>query len=79
QRCLMANKVNDSIELVKADAVNDIFLNLWKGKVHEDDVILYSCVPFSRNIIEYIKGTDSADYLLLTKLLHWKEDTKDIT
>lgn len=79
ERCLMANKIDDSIELVKADAVNDIFLNLWKGRVHKDDGILYSCVPFSRNIVEYTKGCKSEEYELLTKLLHWKKETQTIT
>jgi hypothetical protein len=32
-----------------------------------------------RNIIEYTKGDKEADYLKLTSLLHWKDDTATIT
>ncbi|MGF1702518.1 hypothetical protein L4D09_19675 [Photobacterium makurazakiensis] len=78
-RCLMANKDVDSIKLVPAEGVNNIFIKLWKGKVNKDDSILYSCVPFTRNLIEYIKGEDDAGYLKLTKLLHWKKESNTIT
>lgn len=36
-------------------------------------------MPFTRNLIEYIKGEADPDYLKLTSLLHWKEDTVGIT
>jgi hypothetical protein len=39
---------------------------------------LCATVPFTRNLLEYIKGEDDPDYLKLTSLLHWKEDTAQI-
>ena len=36
-------------------------------------------IPFVRNLIEYTKGVNSAEYGTLTKCLHHKKDTKDIT
>lgn len=36
-------------------------------------------IPFVRNILEYTKGTDDADYITLTSLLHWKDDSASIT
>lgn len=38
-----------------------------------------ACIPFIRNILEYTKGEDDPDYLKLTSLLHWKNDTFSIT
>ncbi|MDQ1130967.1 hypothetical protein [Microbacterium sp. SORGH_AS_0888] len=36
-------------------------------------------IPFVRNILEYTKGTDDPDYMKLTSLLHWKQDSRSIT
>lgn len=36
-------------------------------------------IPFARNLIEYTKGDKDADYLILTRLLHWKNGTMDIS
>lgn len=78
-RLLMANKTDTSIELEKAEGVKNIFINLWKAKVNQSKSIMYSCVPFTRNLIEYTKGHKDNDYLKLTKLLHWKDGSEDIT
>jgi len=40
---------------------------------------LCATVPFTRNLLEYIKGESDPDYVKLTSLLHWKEDTAQIT
>jgi hypothetical protein len=40
---------------------------------------LCASAPFTRNLIEYTKGKDSAEYKKLTHLLHWKERTSVIT
>ncbi|EKO3542434.1 AAA family ATPase [Vibrio fluvialis] len=79
KRLLMANKDKDSIKLEKAEGVKNIFINLWKAKVTESKSIMYSCVPFTRNLIEYTKGDSDDDYLTLTKLLHWKDGSENIT
>ncbi|NAW60055.1 MULTISPECIES: hypothetical protein [unclassified Vibrio] len=79
KRCLMVNKSENCLELVKSEGVRNIFVGLWKGKITSSNSILYSCVPFSRNLIEFTKGTDDDGYRLLTKLLHWKQGTAEIT
>lgn len=79
RNCLMANKLEGSIELVDAKAINDIFQNDWKKNIERTNSILYSCIPFTRNIVEYLKPKNSKEYLLLTSLLHWKIDTTSIT
>jgi hypothetical protein len=75
----MTIKKSDSIGLVKVDGINNYFVNIWKDKVDNDDVILCATIPFTRNLLEYTKGEEDADYLKLTSLLHWKEDTDLIT
>lgn len=49
----------------------------WKGNMTLTHVI--ALIPAVRNLIEYTKGKDDADYGELTKLLHNKEETSDIT
>lgn len=49
----------------------------WKDNMTLTHVI--ALIPAVRNLIEYTKGKDDADYGELTKLLHNKEETSDIT
>ena len=49
----------------------------WKDNMTLAHVI--ALIPAVRNLIEYTKGKDDADYSELTKLLHNKEETSDIT
>lgn len=79
ENCLMANKEPTCITLSKADGISNYFIGMWKDKVMDCEKILYSTVPFTRNLLEYTKGTDDTDYLTLTSLLHWKSDTAQIT
>jgi len=78
-RCLMANRNSSSITLTKAEGIKNYFINIWKDKVNTDDSILCATIPFTRNLIEYTKGESDSDYLKLTSLLHWKDDTDQIT
>lgn len=79
EKCLMANRNSASISLIRAEGINNYFINIWKPKVTDDECILCATIPFTRNLIEYTKGEDDADYLKLTSLLHWKSDTDKIT
>jgi len=78
-RCLMANKNQNAIELVKAEGINNYFIGKWKNNVASNDCILCATIPFTRNLIEYTKGPEDGDYKSLTSLLHWKSDTEQIT
>ena len=78
-RCLMANKAADCITFVKAEGVKNYFIGKWKNKVTSCDRILCATIPFVRNLIEYTKGDHDSDYRKLTSLLHWKDDTDQIT
>lgn len=79
KRCLMANRSNSSITLVKAEGIKNYFINIWKAKVATNMHILCATIPFTRNLLEYTRGENHPDYLRLTSLLHWKSDTDQIT
>ena len=49
----------------------------WKDNMTLTHVV--ALIPAVRSLIEYTKGKDDADYDELTKLLHNKEETSDIT
>lgn len=79
ERCLMANRIDNGIELTQANGIKNYFIGMWKKNIANNDFILCATVPFTRNLIEYIKGEHDADYLKLTSLLHWKKNTAQIT
>tara|TARA_R110002049_G_scaffold302612_2_gene495804 strand:- start:145 stop:2352 length:2208 start_codon:yes stop_codon:yes gene_type:complete len=79
ERCLMASRTAGGIKLSKAEGIKNYFIGKWKEHITNSDFILCATVPFTRNLLEYIKGEDDPDYLKLTSLLHWKEDTSQIT
>lgn len=51
---------------------------MWKSKYHTDHKIFVSLIPFVRNLIEYTKGRNDPDYIKLTSLLHYKDNTESI-
>lgn len=75
-QCLSAQKNEINIELGKAAYIDEPFTD-WKKKLNKEHIL--ALIPFVRNIIEYSIGTSNNDYILLTSLLHFKEDTKEIT
>jgi hypothetical protein len=79
ERCLMASRQAKSITLSKADGIKNYFIGILKEKVHVNARVMCATIPFTRNLIEYIKGEENPDYLKLTCLLHWKEGTDKIT
>lgn len=79
ERCLMASRTADGIKLSEAEGIKNYFIGKWKKHILSSDFILCATVPFTRNLLEYTKGEDDPDYLKLTSLLHWKEDTAQIT
>lgn len=77
-QCLMAQKTQDGIELVKAAGIKNPFIKDFKPNFFSDPVKRIAAVPFIRNLLEYTRGDDDADYVKLTSLLHWKPDTAAI-
>lgn len=77
--CFMASKTADSIVLQEPVGIRNVFLNLWKPRYYTDLPKKIGCIPFMRNLIEYVRGKADPDYELLTSLLHWKPASSQIT
>ena len=68
------------IKFEKGQYTKNIFMNYkTRLKDHYNDNIMVASIPFIRNLIEYTEGDDNSDYLLLTSILHYKNDTQSIT
>jgi len=76
--CFMVFKSPTELTLVKAVGIKNVFVNDWKPNFYRDLKKQIASIAFMRNIIEYTKGEEDADYLTLTSLLHWKDDTATI-
>lgn len=78
-RCFMAQKGEAKVVLSQAEHVNNPFIRGFKRNFFSDGMQRVASIPFVRNILEYTKGTDDPDYIVLTSLLHWKRDSASIT
>lgn len=71
---------SDKIKLEKGQYTKNIFMHYKKRLIQSySDNIMVASIPFVRNLIEYTEGDDNEDYLILTSVLHYKENTKQIT
>jgi len=77
--CLMASKSSAGITLEQATGIRNPFVRDWKPKFFTDPKKRIACIPFIRNLIEYTRGDEDADYVKLTSLLHWKDASSGIT
>jgi ABC-type Mn2+/Zn2+ transport system ATPase subunit len=78
-QCFMAQKGESRIVLSQAEHVNNPFIRGFKKSFFTEGMQRVASIPFVRNILEYTKGDDDADYIILTSLLHWKGDSASIT
>lgn len=78
-QCLMAQKTEDGVALVKAAGIKNPFIKDFKPNFFTDPAKRVAAIPFIRNLLEYTRGEDDADYIKLTSLLHWKADTATIS
>ncbi|MBE7446675.1 MAG: hypothetical protein HS132_16175 [Planctomycetia bacterium] len=76
--CLFSYKTENEVKLEKASGIKNPFINDWKQNLGDLKKLVAS-IPFVRNIIEYTKGEDDADYKKLTSLLHWKDDSESFS
>ncbi len=76
--CLMVTKTGGGVSFQRAKGVQNVFVKDWKPHFFTDRGKKIAAITFTRNIIEYTKGTADADYATLTSLLHWKADTPTI-
>lgn len=71
---------SDKIKLEKGQYTKNIFMHYKNTLVKKySDNIMVASIPFVRNLIEYTEGDDNEDYLTLTSVLHYKENTRKIT
>ncbi|MBU2055244.1 MAG: phage infection protein [Proteobacteria bacterium] len=77
--CLMASKSSTGVALKQATGIQNVFVKDWKPNFFKDPRKKIASIPFIRNIIEYTKGDKDADFIKLTSLLHWKNDSAAIT
>lgn len=71
---------SDKIKLEKGQYTKNIFMHYKNSLVTKySDNIMIASIPFVRNLIEYTEGDDNEDYLTLTSVLHYKENTRKIT
>lgn len=77
KQSLMAIKNSDGIKLKEMDCIKNPFINDWKKHLNNSKKFIAS-IPFIRNLIEYTQGENN-DYITLTKALHIKKDTKELS
>jgi hypothetical protein len=77
--CLMATKGSSGITLNQAAGIQNVFVNDWKLRFFDTPKKRIASIPFLRNLIEFTKGSQEADFAKLTSLLHWKADSAQIT
>ena len=51
----------------------------WKNSLFQKGKKRVASIPFARNLVEYTIGDSDTNYMKLTSLLHWKEDSSSIT
>ncbi|MET3564711.1 hypothetical protein ABIC47_000182 [Leifsonia sp. 563] len=78
-QCLMAQKTEEGVALVKAAGIKNPFIKDFKPNFFVDASKRVAAIPFIRNLLEYTRGEEDPDYVKLTSLLHWKADTASIT
>lgn len=78
-QCLMAQKTEEGVALVKAAGIKNPFIKDFKPNFFTDAGKRVAAIPFIRNLLEYTRGDEDPDYIKLTSLLHWKTDTASIT
>lgn len=84
-QCRLAFKSADEVKLDNFDR-SDIQnpFHKWRSRLEEPNFAI-AYIPFMRNVIEYTQGaknpdkTDNADYLTLTRMVHYKDETDDLT
>lgn len=84
-QCRLAFRSDDGIKLeaFKQSDIQSPFRK-WQGRLDEPSV-LTAYIPFLRNVIEYTLGDKDADgnvnddYLQLTRMLHFKDETEALT
>lgn len=84
-QCRLAFRSEDGIKLEPFEQTDiQSPFRKWQGRLAEPSVLI-AYIPFLRNLIEYTigpkdsDGNANADYLQLTRMLHFKDETEALT
>lgn len=84
-QCRLAFRSEDGIKLEPFERTDiQSPFRKWQGRLGEPSVLI-AYIPFLRNLIEYTLGpkdadeNPNADYLQLTRMLHFKDETEALT
>lgn len=66
------------IKLERGEYLKAVINDLKKKSENSDIKAFISLIPFVRNLIEYTKGKNDNDYIMLTNCLHIKNDTNTL-
>lgn len=77
-QCLIALKNSEGIHLEKISYLKNPFIKDWKINLNDNKKLIAS-IPFLRNIIEYTQSEGNEDYLSLTSILHFKNNSLNLT
>ena len=84
-QCRLAFRSDDGIKLEPFERTDiQSPFRKWQGRLAEPSVLI-AYIPFLRNLIEYTlgpkdaDGNPNADYLQLTRMLHFKDETEALT
>ncbi|SEG66402.1 hypothetical protein SAMN04488045_3909 [Thalassococcus halodurans] len=84
-QCRLAFRSDDGIKLEPFERTDiQSPFRKWQGRLAEPSVLI-AYIPFLRNLIEYTLGAKdadgnaNADYLQLTRMLHFKDETDALT
>lgn len=78
-QCLMSQKTEGGVALIRAAGIKNPFINDFKPKFFSDPERRVAAIPFIRNLLEYTRGDHDPGFIKLTSLLHWKSDTASIS
>lgn len=78
ENCFMAFRNQNGIELKMAKGIKNVFAKDWLINFHSSPKKAVACIPFIRNVIEYIRGEQDTDYLTLTSMLHWRPNSASL-
>lgn len=77
--CHYVLKDDKGMTLQPAVGIKNVFVKDWKPNFGADPKKRIASIPFMRNLVEYTRGEQDADYVELTALLHWKSSTPNLT
>lgn len=76
--CLMATKTDGETILSQAVGIRNPFLKDWKNHLFDNGRKRVASISFTRNLIEHIHGDTDPNYMRLSSLLHWRNDSSRI-